>query len=331
MNPMNPEIVVASNASPDLKAAVERVKQLVLASAAEASRRGYASDFAHFSRWCNDRNLIPLPASPEVCCLYIAAVSAELALSTILRRLTSIGYAHRMAGYTENPASTRNPLLGTLMKGLRRVKGVAHVQKEPLLTADIRQIVSARKDLLGIRNAALLLTGYAGGLRREEAISLDCSDVSWCSEGIVVRIRRSKTDGVAKGRTIGIPFAADETTCPVRCLKLWLDAAGISGADEPIFRGVDRHGRVSRHRLSSGSVARIIKAAASAAGMEARAGNLARHSLRSGHVSRAALAGPSLDEATVMRQTGHTSPEMLRRYRRIHDLFAVNSAAHLGL
>jgi integrase len=330
MNPMNPEIVVASNASPDLKAAVERVRQLVLASAAEASRRGYASDFAHFTRWAQDRNLTPLPATPEVCCLYIAAISDELALSTILRRLTSIGYAHRMAGFTENPASTNNPLLATLMKGLRRVKGVAHQQKEPLLTSDIRQIVSGGRGLLGIRNAALLLVGYAGGLRREELISLNCSDVGWHSEGITVRIKKSKTDGAAKGRTIGIPFGADETTCPVRCLELWLKAAGISG-DEPIFRGVNRHGKISRHRLSSGSVARIIQAAARAGGMAARAKNLAGHSLRSGHVSQAALAGPSLDEATVMRQTGHTSPEMLRRYRRIHDLFVVNSAAHLGL
>jgi integrase len=330
MKPMNPDIVVASNASPDLKATLERLKQLVLASAADASRRGYASDFAHFSRWCDDRKLTPLPATPEVCCLYIAAVSTELALSTILRRLTSIGYAHRMAGYTENPASTNNTLLATLMKGLRRVKGVAHVQKEPLLTSDIRQILGARRDLLGIRNAALLLTGYAGGLRREEVVALNCSDISWCSQGMAVNIRSSKTDGVAEGRTIGIPFGADETTCAVRCLERWLKAAGISG-DQPIFRGVNRHGRVSRERLTPGSVARIIKAAASTAGMEARVANLAGHSLRSGHVSQAALAGPSLDETTVMRQTGHTSPEMLRRYRRIHDLFVLNSAAHLGL
>ena len=328
---MNPEIVVASDASPDLRAAVERVKELVLASAADASRRGYASDFAQFSRWCRGRGLIPLPASPETCCLYVAAISTELALSTIQRRLTSIGYAHRMAGFTENPASTENPLLGTLMKGLRRVKGVAHVQKDPLLTSDIRQIVSARKDLLGIRNTALLLIGYAGGLRRGELVSLNHSDIGWHSDGIIVRIMKSKTDGVAKGRTIGIPFGTDETTCPVRCLKRWLDAAGISEADEPIFRAVDRHGRVSRDRLTPGSIARIVKAAARAAGMEARAANLAGHSLRSGHVSQAALAGPGLDEATVMRQTGHTSAEMLRRYRRIQDMFVLNSAAHLGL
>ena len=184
---------------------------------------------------------------------------------------------------------------------------------------------------MGIRNAALFLTGYAGGLRREEVVGLNCSDVSWCSEGIIVCIRRSKTDGIAKGRTIGIPFGVEEATCPVRCLKRWLDAAGISGADEPIFRGVNRHGKVSVGRLIPGSVARIIKAAARTTGIETRAANLAGHSLRSGHVSQAALAGPSLDEATVMQQTGHTSPEMLRRYRRIHDLFVVNSAAHLGL
>lgn len=328
---MNSDLIVVSDASPDLQAAVERLKNLVLSSAADASRKGYAADFAHFSRWCGEHRFTPLPASPETCCLYIAAISTELALSTILRRLTSIGYAHRMAGYKENPASTDNPLLATVMKGLRRVKGVAHVQKEPLLTSDIRQIVSARKDLLGIRNSALLLVAFGGALRREEAVSLNCSDVGWHSAGITIRIRKSKTDVFGKARTIGIPFGADESTCPVRCLRFWLDAAGISGADERIFRGVDRHGRVSGQRLTPGSVARIIKQAARSAGLGGKAANLAGHSLRSGHVSQSALAGPSLDEATVMRQTGHTSAEMLRRYRRIQDVFVLNSAAHLGL
>lgn len=326
---MNPEIVVASDACPDLKAAVERMKHLVLASTAETSRRGYAADFAHFTSWCRDLNLTALPASPEVCCLYVAAISTELSLSSIQRRLTSIGYAHRMAGYAENPASTGNPLLGTVMKGLRRTKGVAHVQKEALLTADVRRIVTARADLLGIRNAALLLIGFAGGLRREELVALDRSDIGWHPDGITILIRRSKTDGVAKGRTIGIPLGADEATCPVTALKRWLDAAGISDPGEPVFRAVNRHGKVSPSRLTPGSVARIIKAGARAAGMAHRVGKLAGHSLRSGHVSQAAIA--HVDEATTMQQTGHTSPEMLRRYRRVHDVFALNSAAHLGL
>ncbi len=324
---MNPEIIVAPDASPDLTAAVERMKYLVLASAADASRKGYAADFAHFSQWASNHGFCSLPASPETVTLYIAAMSTDYALSTILRRLTSIGYAHR--GQPVNPASTRHPLLGAAIKGLRRTKGTAHHQKDPLLTPDIRFIVSAGKGLLGIRNAALLLVGYAGGFRREELVALNCSDVSWCSEGILVHIRRSKTDGVAKGRTIGIPFGADQTTCPVRCLRRWLDAAGISGADEPIFRGVNRYGKVSRLRLSPGSVARIIKAAAGAAGMAARAANLAGHSLRAGHVSQAALA--HVDEATAMSQTGHTSAEIFRQYRRIQDIFVLNSAAHLGL
>jgi integrase len=287
------------------------------------------ADFAHFGRWCAEHGFTPLPASPEICCFYVAAMSTKLSVSTISRRLTSIGYAHRMAGYKDNPASTRNALLGATMKGLRRTKGTAHHQKDPLLTPDIRQIVAAGTGLLGLRDAALLLMGYAGGFRRAELVALNCSDITWHSDGIAVRIVRSKTDGVAEGRTIGVPFGANEITCPVRALKLWMDSAGISGSG-PIFRGVNRHGRVSIRRLSSDSVARIVKRAARRAGMEARVDNLSGHSLRSGHVSQAALV-PELDEATVMYQTGHTSAEMLRRYRRLHDLFAVNSAAHLGL
>ena len=324
---MTPEIVVASDAPPALKEAVKLAQSLLLASASDASRKGYSADFAHFTHWTSTHGLCPLPASPETVTLYVAAMSTDYSLSTILRRLTSIGYAHR--GQPINPASTLHPLLGAALKGLRRTKGTAHHQKDPLLTPDVRRILSAGKGLLGIRNAALLLVGYSSACRRQELVALNCSDVSWCSQGILVQIRRSKTDGVAKGRTIGIPFGADETTCPVRCLKRWLDAAGISGADEPIFRGVSRYGRVSRFRLSPGSVARIIKAAAGTAGMAEHVTNLAGHSLRAGHVSQAALA--HVDEATAMSQTGHTSPEIFRQYRRIQDIFALNSAAHLGL
>jgi len=136
-------------------------------------------------------------------------------------------YAHRMAGYSTNPASPRNALLGATMKGLRRIKGTPHHQKDPLLTRDIRQIVTAGRGLLGIRNSALLSIGFAGAFRRAELVSLHCSDISWSSGGVTVEIRRSKTDGIAEGRAIGIPSGADghpdEALCighKLRCIRM---------------------------------------------------------------------------------------------------------------
>jgi integrase len=169
------------------------------------------------------------------------------------------------------------------------------------------------------------LIGFAGAFRRSELVALNCSDILWAQRGIEVVIRRYKTDGVAEGRTIGIPFGSNEESCPVRSLEEWLLAAANS--DEPIFREVNRHGKVSGCGLNGDSIARTIKRAARLAGYDPT--NLAGHSHRSGHVTQGAIA--HVDEATLMDQTGHTSVGMLRRYLRIRDVFALNSASYLGL
>jgi integrase len=171
----------------------------------------------------------------------------------------------------------------------------------------------------------LVLVGYAGAFRRSELAAIDFTHLSFTKDGLVIDLRRSKTDQEAAGRKVGIPFGKDETTCPVRALRRWLAASGISSG--AVFRGVTRVGKLSRRGLHKDCVSWILKRAAIRAGLKPEP--LGGHSLRAGHVTQAAMNGVS--ERDIMRQTGHRSAEMLARYIRIGEMFTRNAAAGLGI
>jgi integrase len=138
-------------------------------------------------------------------------------------------------------------------------------------------------------------------------------------------LRRSKVDQAGAGRKIGVPYGANPDTCPVRTLQGWLEVAAIGGG--PLFRSINRHGQVQARGLSDIDVARVVKKLAERAGLDAA--KYAGHSLRAGHATAAAIAGAS--ERSIMRQTGHRSVQMVRRYIREGSLFRENSAGKLGL
>jgi integrase len=188
-----------------------------------------------------------------------------------------------------------------------------------------RMIVGLPESLLGERDRALLLVCFAGAFRRSELVSLDVADVSFTRDGLVIHLRRSKTDQEGEGRTIGIPRGSRPMTCPVRALKEWLDFSGITAG--PLFRPVNRHGQVLATRLSDRGVARVVQRAAAAAGLDPT--DVAGHSLRAGLATSAAAAGVS--ERAIMAQTGHKSLPMVRRYIRDGSLFIENAAAGVGL
>lgn len=212
------------------------------------------------------------------------------------------------------------------LQGIRRVHATAQAQKEPVLVEELRAMVKALPDSLrGLRDRALLLVGFAGGFRRSDLVALDRADVKVVHDGMEVVIRRSKTDQEGAGRKIGIPFGSDPATCPVRTLSAWVERAGIN--EGPLFVGVTRHGKLTGIRLSGIDVARAVKRAGAAAGLEPS--KLAGHSLRAGLATAAARAGKS--ERAIMAQTGHRSVLMVRRYIRDANLFADNAAAGIGL
>jgi integrase len=301
----------------------ERVQEYVRASKAESTLRGYQDDWRDFTAWCGWHNLRPLPAKPEAVAVYIAECAERLKPGSIQRRLNAISEAHRAAG-AESPTSAG--IVRNTLKGIKRVRGTAPVQKAPTLTADIRAMVSAAGPrLIGARDRALILIGFAGAFRRSELVNLDVADLEFGQDGLTVTLRRSKTDQEATGRKIGIPYGSNPDTCPVRVLQAWLEHADItSGA---VFRSLSRHGQIRLARLSGVDVARIVKKLATRAGLDAT--NYAGHSLRAGHATSAAIAGAS--ERSIMEQTGHRSVQMVRRYIRDGNLFRENSAGKLGL
>ncbi len=301
----------------------EQVREFIRASKAENTLRGYQSDWRHFCGWCEAHSLGPLPAASETVASYIAGCAGHLKVGSIQRRLNAIAEAHK-AMTLESP--THSPIVANTMKGIRRTLGTAANQKAPTLTDDIRAMVDATDaGLIGLRDRALILLGFAGAFRRSELIGLDIEDCAFSKDGLTITLRRSKVDQQGVGRKIGIPYGANPETCPVRVLQGWIEQAGISGG--PLFRSINRHGQLQAGRLSGQDVARVVKKLAERAKLDAD--KYAGHSLRAGHATAAAIAGAS--ERSIMNQTGHRSVQMVRRYIRDGSLFRENSAGKLGL
>ena len=305
---------------------IEKTKTYIRGAKSPATIRAYRTDFEDFKRFCLEHDLSFLPASPTTVALYISSRAGYLASATITRRLTSISKAHQAAGCNDSPASIRHFVVSETLKGIRRAIGTAQHGKDPLLTADIRRIIASRPgNLSGLRDRALVLIGFAGAFRRSEIAAIDIADLSFQKDGLVINVRRSKTDQESSGRQVGIPRGADENTCPVRALLRWLSEAEITAG--PIFRATNRHGRIAACGLHRDSVGWILKQAALRAGMKAEP--LGGHSLRAGCVTQAAMNG--VNERDIMRQTGHRSAVTLRKYIRIGEMFTHNAAAGLGI
>jgi site-specific recombinase XerD len=305
---------------------IAKTRRFMQAAKAPATRDAYATDFRDFVNWCNAHQLPSLPSNPPTVALYIADAADRLAPATIGRRLVSINQAHRAAGHFDSPASTRNPLIGATLKGIRRTLGVAQKVKTPLVADGVRSLVTASPaNLLGLRDRALILIGYAGGFRRSSLAMIEVSDIADRADGIGITLQKSKTDQEGVGRVVPIPFGTQAATCPVSALRAWLAAAGITHG--PVFRGVDRHGRVSAHGLNPDSIARLLRRSAARAGL--MTANLAGHSLRSGLVTQCAINRVS--PFATMEVTGHKSLAVLRLYARLGCLSQGLTAADLGL
>lgn len=293
------------------------------AAKADTTYRAYQADWRDFGGWCREQGREALPALPETLVFYLTERASTHKVASLTRRLSAISQAHQIAGHV-SPA--KEAVVRAVMAGIRRSKGTAPESKRPVLVPDLQRMLENLPDtLLGTRDRALLLVGFAGGFRRSELVSLNWADADFSREGLTLTLRRSKTDQEAEGRKLGIPSGRQAGQCPVRALESWRDRSG--GDSGPIFRPVDRHGNLQVGRLSDKAVARIVKRAIVAAG-----GNpdvYSGHSLRSGLATAAALGGAS--ERSIMNQTGHRSLATVRRYIRDGSLFQENAVSKTGL
>jgi site-specific recombinase XerD len=295
---------------------------------AENTVRAYRADWRLFEAWCKARGLSPLPASPATMALYVTALAdAGRRVSSIERKLVSISRAHKLAG-CDSPTSSAE--LREVMKGIRHERGTVPVQKVPISVAALRAMsAAAPATLLGLRDRALLLLGFAGAFRRSELVALDVADIRETDDGLEVLIRRSKTDQDGRGRKIGIPYGSNPLTCPVRAYRAWLSAAAVAAG--AVFRRITRSGprggRVLEQRIGSKAVSIVVKRYASPANLDAS--DLGGHSLRAGLLTAAAKAGK--DRRVLKKQSGHRSDAILDGYIRDGELFADNAASGIGL
>ncbi len=299
----------------------------------------YRTDWANFNRWCRRRGADPLPPSTELLGLYIADLasasgpSSALSVSTIERRLSGLAWHYRQRGFA---LDRKDRHIATVLAGIRRKHARPPVQKEAVLAEDIRAMVATLGfDLRGLRDRAILLIGYAGGLRRSEIVCLDAGKDDTPDSGGWVKIEDGGAILFLRGKTgwreVEIGRGSSDATCPVHALEQWLYFAGIDFG--PLFRRISRdNARALEARLSDKHVARLIKQTVLAAGLRSDLPEKDRLALFSGHSLRAGLAsGAEVDERYIQKQLGHASAEMTRRYQRRRDRFRVNLTKAAGL
>lgn len=294
-------------------------------SRSSSTVRAYESDLRSFRAWCDERGLLCLPASPQTVSIYVAEMAEQYKPSTLERRLAAISTLHKNAGY-ENPVE--HAVVKSVWRGVRRQVGVKQTRKRALMVEDLKRVIKMVdvRRMIGKRDASLLILGFASALRRGELVAINVEDVRFEREGIVLSLRRSKTNQEGNDEEVAVLYGSDPATCPVRLLQAWLDATGITSG--PVFRHVDRHGNVrGNNHLTERIVAKVVKQYTKAVGFDPA--DFAGHSLRSGFATSAARAGKS--EASIMRQTRHKSVQVARRYIHQGTRWEDHAQAGIGL
>ncbi len=322
---------------------VETARDYARSAASENTLKAYARDWAHFTRWCRMRGAEPLPPAPEMIGLYLADLAAPqgqragkapaLLVSTIERRLSGLAWNLAQRGFS---LDRKNRHIATVLAGIRRRHARPPIQKEAILRDDIVAMVGTLAfDLRGLRDRAILLLGYAGGLRRSEIVSLDVHKDDTQDSGGWIEILEDGAlltlDAKTGWREVEIGRGSSDQTCPVHALEQWLHFARIDFG--PVLVRTSRDGkRALDARLSDKHVARLIKHCVLAAGIRSELPEKDRLALFSGHSLRAGLASSAeVDERYVQKQLGHASAEMTRRYQRRRDRFRVNLTKAAGL
>ena len=318
---------------------VDTARDYARAAASDNTLKAYAKDWTHFARWCRMKGAEPLPPSPEMIGLYLADLasgsgnSPALSVSTIDRRLSGLAWNYSQRGFT---LDRKNRHIATVLAGIKRKHARPPVQKEAILAKDILAMVGTLPyDLRGLRDRAILLLGYAGGMRRSEIVSLDVHKDDTLDSGGWIEIFDKGAlltlNAKTGWREVEIGRGSKDQTCPVHALEQWLHFSKINFG--PIFVGTSRDGkRALDTRLNDKHVARLIKRTVLDAGIRSDLPEKERVALFSGHSLRAGIASSAeVDERYVQKQLGHASAEMTRRYQRRRDRFRVNLTKAAGL
>lgn len=300
-----------------LEQLLQRAGAYAEASLAPATRKSYGHDFATFASWCAEHGCQPLPAAPAAVAAFLAAeADREYRPVTIARRAAAIAWAHRAH---DQPNPCDSAAVAQVLAGIRRQDRTGPARKAAPLELDPLERLLTPIDastLAGLRDRALLLLGFAAALRRSELVALDTSDLEFdAANGLLLTIRKSKTDQEQQGAKVAVPYAHTSERCAVHALRQWLETADIHQG--PVFRRMHRGDTIAQTRLSDQSVALIVKRRAKAAGLPPTL--LSGHSLRSGYATSAARAG--IEERKIANVTRHKNLPTLRGYIRTATAF----------
>ena len=306
----------------DIKALQEETLLNLQSSKATNTVRAYKSDFKDFSLFCAQNGFKALPSEPKIVSLYLTYLSTkDIKMSTLKRRLVSIGVIHKLKGHY---LDTKHPSIIENVMGIKRRKGSIQKGKKPILINDLKLIIDVidqqqNEDIKKLRDRSIILIGFSGGFRRNEIVALDYEDLNFVSEGLKIDIKRSKTDQFGEGSKKALPYFDNSQYCPVLSIQKWIQISRIKSG--PLFRRFTKGSNLSENRLTDQTVALLIKEYLNLAGIDSK--NYSGHSLRSGFATTAAEAGA--EERTIMAMTGHKSTEMVRRYIKDANLFKNNA------
>lgn len=281
-------------------------------SLSEASKKALKSDLGRYMKWAESNGDISLPSTPVTIANYLSHMATSgKRYSTIARHKASLSKYHQLMGL-ENPCN--HELVRTTLQGIRRTHGVTVSKAKALTGKYFLRVLTAIDSFFWIdrRNYTLIAIGWLGALRISEIVSLDTSDIEEETTGILVHLKRSKTDQEGEGATLALPH------CPVtKKITSWVEAlaAIYSGANGPLFpvvglrdKWIPRVGE--RKRLTVRAASKAVKRSFEIAGIDTS--KYSAHSLRSGFITTSAQMG--VPEHIIQRHSRHASLSVLREY-----------------
>lgn len=297
----------------DLRAEIEDAHDTLAASKATSTRKAYASDWERFCDFCDARNVEALPAHPDIVALFAhVEAKAGFAPITVARRVAAINHHHREAGIASPTARDDAGIIAHMMAGVRRKFAREKDQKAPAEAEVLGAMLATIEGdgLRAIRDRAILAVGMAGAFRRSEIAAMLLPSLRFERAGLKIIIPRSKGDQAALGQKVAIPDG--RFIRPVTLLKHWLQAAELEGPDPrtdeprqgPVFRRLTRSDSLTDDPITDKTVARLVKATASAAGLDPTL--YSGHSLRSGFLTQAAA-----DRASLFKMKDHSRHKSL--------------------